>query len=307
MFTNDWAFSGPVFRDGFGCTPGGRWLDENAWRYGFVVSYPIDPDDRKDGSRCAQRWDHAVPIDPKTGYKNEPWHLRFLGESDAADFHEAWLASVPGSPGEITLEQWLRARRGLVGDAELPVCDGCECGACATLAEDGDRTPCGEASLRLDASGRVVAPAEEPLILDANAKATGDAILVEVRVHAPAHAPTQTPVTREEGPTYEDGATFDALVPYPGTKPHRYAELPGAWRVAIEPLPASSTPWPWRASLAKPELATTWNRANVVLPATPGDATVRVRVIGHAGLETLRLTLLRDGEEHGTREVTVTR
>jgi D-alanyl-D-alanine carboxypeptidase len=307
MFTSDWAFSGPVFRDGFGCTQGGRWLDENAWRYGFVVSYPIDPDDRKDGSRCAQRWDHPVPIDPKTGYKNEPWHVRFLGESDAADFHEAWLASAPGSPGEITLEQWLRARRGLLGDAELPVCDGCECGACATLAEDGDRTPCGEASLRLEANGRVVAPAEEPGILEASARAVGDVLLVEVRVHAPAHTPTQTPVTREEGPTYEDGASFEALVPYPGTRPHRYAELPGAWRIGVEPLPASSTPWPWRASLAKAELAVTWNRANVVLPATPGDAAVRVRIVAHAALDKVRVTLLRDGQEHGTREVTVTR
>ena len=70
--------------------------------------------------------------------------------------------AVPGSPDEITLEQWLRAERGLVGDAELPVCDGCECGACATLAEDGEKTPCGEASLRLDARGRVAAPAEAP-------------------------------------------------------------------------------------------------------------------------------------------------
>jgi D-alanyl-D-alanine carboxypeptidase len=307
MFTNDWAFQGPVFRDGFGCTQAGRWLDDSAWRHGFVVSYPIDPDDRKDGSRCAQRWDHPVPIDPKTGYKNEPWHVRFLGESDAADFHEAWLASDPGSPREITLEQWLRARRGLVGDAELPVCDGCECAACSTLAEDGDKTPCGDASLRLDASGRVVAPAEEPHILDASAKAVGDVVLVEVRVHAPPHAPTQTPVTREEGPTYDDGATFEMMVPYPGTEPHRYADLPGAWRVAIEPLPVATTPWPWRASLAKPELAATWNRANVVLPAIPGDGAVRVRIVAKAGLEKVRVTLLRDGEEHGTREVTVTR
>jgi len=194
-----------------------------------------------------------------------------------------------------------------VGDAELPVCDGCECGACATLADDGEKTPCGEASLRLDANGRVLAPTEEPRILDASAKAVGEVLLVEVRVHSPPHAPTQTPVTREEGPPYDEGATFEALVPYPGTRPHRYAELPGAWRVAVEPLPASSPPWPWRASLAKPELASTWNRANVVLPAVPGDATVRVRVVAHAAPEKVRVTLLRDGQEHGTREVSVTR
>ena len=130
---------------------------------------------------------------------------------------------------------------------------------------------------------------------------------MEVRVHAPAHAPTQTPVTREEGPTFEEGATFEALVPYPGTKPHRFAELPAAWRVAVEPVPASGPgpPWPWRASLAKPELAATWNRANVVLPAAPGDTTIRLRVVVRPGVEKLRVTLLRDGAEHGTREVAV--
>jgi len=306
LFTGDWASQGPVFRDGFGCTPGGRWLDANAWRSGFVVSYPIDPDDRKDGSRCAARWDHAVPVDPKTGYKHEPWHLRFVGEGEAAAFHEAWLDSEPGSPGEITLEQWLRARRGLRGDAELPVCDGCECGACATLAVDGEKAPCGDASLRLDPSGRVIAAAEEPRLVEASAKAAGgDTLVVELRVHAAAHTPTQTPITQESGPSYEAGATFEALVPYPGTRPHRYPDLPGAWRVAVEPVPASGSPWPWRASLAKPDLAGTWNRGNVVLPSMAGDVTVRLRIARAAGTETLRVTLLRDGAEHGTRNVVV--
>jgi D-alanyl-D-alanine carboxypeptidase len=313
LFTTDWAAQGPVFRDGFGCTPAGRWLDENAWRSGFVVSYPIDPDDRKDGSPCVARWDHVVPIDPKTGYKNEPWHLRFIGEEQAADFHAAWLGSEPGSPGEITLEQWLRARRGLAGDVELPVCDGCECGACATLAVDGDKAPCGVASLHLDRSGRPVAPAEEPWFVDASAKPAGeDALVVELRVHAAAHTPTQTPITREPGPTYEAGATFEALVPYPGTRPHRYPDLPGAWRVAVESVtapgaPAAGTRWPWRASLAKPELAATWNRANVILPAVAGEAMVRLRVVAPAGTERLRVTLLCDGTEHGTREFPVQR
>jgi LAS superfamily LD-carboxypeptidase LdcB len=307
MFTSDWASQGPVFRDGFGCTAGGRWLDENAWRHGFVVSYPIDPDDRKDGSRCVARWDHAVPIDPKTGYKNEPWHLRFLGDQDAADFHEAWLTSDPGSPAELTLEQWLRAKRGLVGDAELPVCDGCECGACATMAADGDKTPCGDASLWLDARGRVVPSSEEPRIVDASAKADAEGIVVELTVHAPPHTPTQTPVTQSLAPTYDRGATFEAMVPYPGTKPHRYPDLPGAWRVGIEPLPASGAPWPWRASLAKSELAGTWNRANVVLPAAAGSSVVHVRVVAPQGTQALRVTLLRDGEEHGTKEISVAR
>jgi len=313
LFTQEWADQGyklgrGVFRNGFGCTRGGKWLDESSWRYGFVVSYPIDPDDRKDGSRCIERVDRPMPIDPKTGYKHEPWHLRYIGVDAAARYHQAWLASGPGTPAEITLEQWLRAQRGLVGDAELPVCDGCQCGACATMASDGEKTPCGGASLRLDDDGRVLAPDEPPHLLDASAKAADDgAVVVEASVHAPAHTPTQTPVTTQDGPVYVQGATFESLVPYPDTQPHRYVDLPGAWRLAVEPEPPAAVRWPWRASLAKADLVITWNRANLVLPARPGDLTVRVRVVPPAGVDKLRVTLLRDGEEHDTREVSVAR
>jgi D-alanyl-D-alanine carboxypeptidase len=319
LFTTEWAEAGArsgqgVFRNGFGCSSGGRWIDDNAWRHGFVVPYPIDPDDRKDGSRCMARSDRPVPIDPKTGYKQEPWHLRYIGVDAAARYHAAWLASAPGSPGEITLEQWIRAERRLDGDAELPLCDGCSCGACATLAAEGDQAPCGDASLRLDATGRVWAPAEEPRVVSAGASAAdattartaGDAaVLVEVTVHAPAHTPTQTPVTTAEGPTYHEQDAFGALVPYPGAQPHRYADLPGAWRVAIEPVPAGAVRWPWRASLARGELAATWNRANVVLPAKAGEVTVRVRVVVPKGALALHVALLRDGREQDLHRVSL--
>jgi D-alanyl-D-alanine carboxypeptidase len=317
LFTSDWAAHGPVFRDGFGCSPGGQWLDEHSWTYGFVVSYPIHPDDRKDGSRCRTRADRSVPIDPKTGYKHEPWHLRFIGLDAAARFHDAWLSSGPGTPGEIALEQWLRARRGLVGDAELPVCDRCQCGACATLAGSAEKTPCGDGSLWLGPDGRVAAPAEDPRVIDAAVAASpGGGVVVEVRVHAPAHAPTQTPVTTEDGPAYGEDATFAALSPYPDTRPRRYEDLPGAWRVAIEAAPpAGEGPgqtakpgalrWPWRASLARADLAKTWNRANLVLPAKPGDTAVKVRIVPPSGVQKLRVTLLKDGVEHDTHEVSL--
>jgi D-alanyl-D-alanine carboxypeptidase len=314
LFTNDWAARGNVtgegvFRNGFGCSPGGQWLDDNAWRFGFVLPYPIHPDDRKDGSRCVTRRDRSVPIDPKTGYKNEPWHLRFIGVEAAARYHEAWAASGPGTPDEITLEQWLRASRGLAGDAELPVCDGCQCGACATLAEDDAQTPCGAESLRLDGEGHVVTPGEEPHIVDVRAVPGDDgSTRIDVVVHAPAHTPTQPPVADAEGPVYTNGATYLALAPYPDAAPRGYVDLKGAWRVALEPItPAGAAPpgqgrWPWRASLANAKLAATWNRANVVLPAKSGDTTVPVRVSMPAGVRAVRVTLLRDGIEHDTRE-----
>jgi hypothetical protein len=110
-----------------------------------------------------------------------------------------------------------------------------------------------------------------------------------------------------DGPAYDAGAAFDALVPYPGTRPHRYPDLPGAWRVAIEPVPPLPARWPWRASLAKAALAVTWNRGNLVLPAQPGDVVVQLRVAAPKGTTGLRVTLLRDGVEHGTRELPLER
>ena len=302
LFTEEWAAAGGVFRNGFGCTPAGQWLDDSAWRYGFVVPYPIHPDDRTGGSRCEARRDHAVPIDPKTGYKNEPWHLRFIGVDAAAQYHEAWLASGPGTPDEITLEQWLRAKRGLVGDAELPVCDGCQCGACATLADDDATTPCRTESLRLDAQGRVAAPADLPHLVDVRASTTPDgATRIEATINAPPHTPTQPPVLGPDGPGYPAGATYMAFAPFPEATPRRYADLPGAWRLAVEPLPASATRWPWRASLASGKLAETWNRANVVPPPARASRRSRSSWPSRPGRARVQVTLLRGGVEYETR------
>jgi D-alanyl-D-alanine carboxypeptidase len=307
LFTREWAEEGAkrgqgVFRNGFGCTRGGVWLDENAWRFGFVVSYPIHPDDRREGSRCNPRGDRPVPINPKTGYKNEPWHVRYVGVDAAARYHAAWLASVPGSPGELTLEQWLRGLRGLAGDAELPVCDGCQCGACATLDGDDAHAPCGKASLRLDGDGRFVAPAEPPHLTDVRiASASEGGVVVEAVVQAPAHTPTQPPIFGGDGAGYADSATYLAVAANADTAPRPYPDLPGVWRLAIAADPASRPAWPWRASLAAPELAATWNRANVVLPAKPGELHVRVHVVPPAGVRTLSIALLRDGVAHETR------
>jgi D-alanyl-D-alanine carboxypeptidase len=309
LFTREWTDQGAkngkgVFRDGFGCSPGGKWLDDNAWTFGFVLPYPIDPEDRKGGARCQARSDRPVPIDPKTGYKSEPWHLRFIGTEAAARYHEAWLASRPGEPTEITLEQWLRTRRGLAGDTELPVCDGCQCGACATLETDDGRTPCKGESLRLNDRGRILAADEDPSLVEARfRRVSDDQVLVDVRVRTRPHTPTQTPVLAEDGPAYVGGATFISLAPYPDSKPHRYDDLSGAWRVAVERVPPGTMRWPWRASLAESKLAATWNRANVVLPAEPGEGAVHLRIELPADAHKIRVTLLRDGVEHDTREI----
>jgi D-alanyl-D-alanine carboxypeptidase len=51
-----------LFKGAFGETPEGKWLSENAGKYGFTIPY------RKDNMKS-------------TGYKYEPWHLRYVGKS----------------------------------------------------------------------------------------------------------------------------------------------------------------------------------------------------------------------------------
>lgn len=70
--------------------PTGRWMAEQAWRYGFVMSYP-------EGEEAA------------TCYAFEPWHFRYVGRDLAADIHRSGLTprqylwgrihgAAPGSP-----------------------------------------------------------------------------------------------------------------------------------------------------------------------------------------------------------------
>jgi D-alanyl-D-alanine carboxypeptidase len=59
-------------------TAAGRWMAANAWRYGWIMSYPAS----KTGQTCM-------------GY--EPWHYRYVGRTEAALVHYSGL----------TLRQWL--------------------------------------------------------------------------------------------------------------------------------------------------------------------------------------------------------
>ena len=59
-------------------TPAGAWLEQNAWRYGFVMSYP--------------RGKQSV-----TCYTYEPWHYRYVGKEAARALKETGL----------TLREWL--------------------------------------------------------------------------------------------------------------------------------------------------------------------------------------------------------
>ena len=72
------AFDLNIVADYFAFTQEGVWLANNCWKYGFIIRYPAG----KDGV---------------TGYKYEPWHVRYLGTDLAKSVYESGL----------TLEEYL--------------------------------------------------------------------------------------------------------------------------------------------------------------------------------------------------------
>lgn len=296
LFTEEWAKDERgVFREGFGCTPAGRWIREHATEHGFVMPYPIHPDDRHPKNSCVARFDIPVNINPRTGYRYEHWHIRYVGKEAAVRFRTAYLASNLGKPGELTVEQWLRREKGITGpDAELPVCDQCSCGACATLAASSACDAKGGA-LHLDAHGKPVASATPTLA--SVAKARGKKWrggVVEVKLDVPAGTVTQPPIVGLDGAGYEAGATYEKLAPYPATEPRAFPPLEGAWVVAVEPVPNDTgTAWPWRAAITTTVHGRIYDKANVLLPAHRGATTLRVPI--PPGVTKARVVLLRGG------------
>jgi len=54
------AFDLNTVNDSFADTKEGKWINENCYKYGFIIRYPKNKDNI-------------------TGYKYEPWHLRYVG------------------------------------------------------------------------------------------------------------------------------------------------------------------------------------------------------------------------------------
>lgn len=312
LFTEEWARDPRgVFREGFGCTTAGKFLQEHAWDHGFVMPYPIHPDDRHPKQKCTNRWDIPVHINPKTGYRFEHWHIRYVGKEAAKRFQKAFQASGPGTPSEVTVEQWLRAEKGLGGaDVELPVCDGCNCGECATLAAKGEGT-CDRkhsGAIHLDEHGRPVPGEGEPKITELHRGAKrrhgktkgsegsgASQIVVEVKMEVPEGLFTQPPIggfDAFEG--YSSTTTFQKLAPYPETEPRAFPPLARAWMVAVEPIPNdTNVAWPWRVGIAVSSHGEIYDRANVLLPARSGAFTLRVSVPSSA--KKVKVVLLEGG------------
>jgi zinc D-Ala-D-Ala carboxypeptidase len=69
-------FSSSQVADGLGgsfsTTKASAWLAENAWQYGFVISYPSG-------------------YESTTGYSYESWHYRYIGVANAQEMHNSGM------------------------------------------------------------------------------------------------------------------------------------------------------------------------------------------------------------------------
>lgn len=58
--------------DNYGSTPAGKWLENNCYKYGFIIRYPKNKQNI-------------------TGYQYEPWHIRYLGNPTATNVYNSGL------------------------------------------------------------------------------------------------------------------------------------------------------------------------------------------------------------------------
>lgn len=66
------AFDLNSIEESFANTKEGKWVNQNCHKYGFIIRYPSDKE--------------AI-----TGYKWEPWHIRYLGEETAQAVYDSGL------------------------------------------------------------------------------------------------------------------------------------------------------------------------------------------------------------------------
>lgn len=71
----DLGSGGCNITDCFGSTPGGKWVTDNAYRYGFILRYP-------DGKEAI------------TGYRTETWHFRYVGTELAAEMQKQKVTTL---------------------------------------------------------------------------------------------------------------------------------------------------------------------------------------------------------------------
>lgn len=90
----------PGLSPDFGNTKEGKWLAENASKYGFIIRYEKD-------------------MEHITGYTYEPWHLRYIGTAKAKEYTEG---------GYKTLEEYLGIAKDYSSGEGVPIGEGGEGG-----------------------------------------------------------------------------------------------------------------------------------------------------------------------------------
>ena len=80
----------PAATDAFGGTEEANWLEENCYRFGFILRYPKDTKDI-------------------TGIKYEPWHFRFVGREAATEIHNLG----------ITLDEYVTLKKSEIENVNL--------------------------------------------------------------------------------------------------------------------------------------------------------------------------------------------
>lgn len=81
----------------FAETEAGRWLEQHAWKFGFVLSYPRNGEAR-------------------TGYAYEPWHFRWIGKDLAMALQHDQYLNHPS----LVVDDYLRAIEELLAFESVP-------------------------------------------------------------------------------------------------------------------------------------------------------------------------------------------
>jgi D-alanyl-D-alanine carboxypeptidase len=68
---------GSALQGDWATDPSGAWMAENAWRYGWLMSYPLG--------------DNGELFNERTCFHYEPWHYRYLGRAMARKVHNSGL------------------------------------------------------------------------------------------------------------------------------------------------------------------------------------------------------------------------
>ena len=68
---------GSALQGDWATDPSGAWMAENAWRYGWLMSYPLG--------------DNGELFNQRTCFHYEPWHYRYLGRAMARKVHNSGL------------------------------------------------------------------------------------------------------------------------------------------------------------------------------------------------------------------------